>query len=102
VKRFTLLLTLAAVALAGCSAGKPSSKDAERATMELFRSSGFGFSYVDDFTVAGCVEARVGDGVNCDVSGTFVMEEMGRRFPVAMNRNLRFSKAGGDWRAFIQ
>lgn len=100
MKRIALAVAVFMVALVGCSASKPSAKDAERATLELFK--GMGFAYVDDFTIEGCVEARVGDGVNCDISGTFVMEEMGRRFPVEVARNLRFSKASGEWRAFGQ
>jgi|GEM_PF-5997139 len=100
MKRLALAAAITIVALAGCSASKPSAKDAEHATLQLFKEAGF--SYVDDFTIAGCVEARVGDGVNCDVSGTFVMEQMGRRLPMEMTRNLRFSKASGEWRAFGQ
>lgn len=40
--------------------------------------------------------------VRCDTRGTVVMDVMGNRVPLPVDKNLRYAKVDGAWRAYVQ
>ncbi|CEE56990.1 conserved hypothetical protein [Xanthomonas citri pv. citri] len=48
------------------------------------------------------MEAQGADGYRCDTRGQVVLEIAGRQVPVPVNKNLRYAKADGTWRAYAK
>ncbi|ASK91256.1 hypothetical protein KWH04_00030 [Xanthomonas campestris pv. trichodesmae] len=91
-----------ALGLTACS-GKPSSDNAKDALVRLLKDSGAGqVTSVQNFELTGCVEAEGADGYRCDTRGQVVLEIAGRQIPVPVNKNLRYAKADGNWRAYAK
>ncbi|MFA4410059.1 hypothetical protein P2A15_15660 [Xanthomonas perforans] len=91
-----------ALGLTACS-GKPSSDNAKEAFVRLLQQSGAGqVSDIQNFELSGCVEAEGANGYRCDTRGQVVLEIAGRQVPVPVNKNLRFAKVDGNWRAYAK
>ncbi|MCC5062971.1 hypothetical protein [Xanthomonas campestris] len=91
-----------ALGLTACS-GKPSSDNAKQALVTLLQQSGAGqVTDIQNFELSGCVEAEGADGYRCDTRGQVVLEIAGRHVPVPVNKNLRYAKADGTWRAYAK
>lgn len=91
-----------ALALTACS-GKPPFDNAKEALVRLLKDSGAGqVTDVRNFELTGCVEAEGADGYRCDTRGQVVLEIAGRQVPVPVNKNLRYAKADGTWRAYAK
>ncbi|PPT93114.1 hypothetical protein [Xanthomonas arboricola] len=88
--------------LTACS-DKPPSENAKDALVRLLKDSGAGqVTGVKNFELTGCVEAEGADGYRCDTRGQVVLEIAGRQVPVPVNKNLRYAKADGNWRAYAK
>ncbi|MCW0403230.1 hypothetical protein [Xanthomonas sacchari] len=97
-----LVALTTALGLTACS-GKPSNDNAKQALVTLLEQSGAGrVSDIRDFELSGCVEAEGADGYRCDTRGQVVLEIAGRQVPVPVNKNLRYAKADGTWRAYAK
>ncbi|MBB5879652.1 starvation-inducible outer membrane lipoprotein [Xanthomonas arboricola] len=91
-----------ALGLTACG-GKPSSGNAKQALVTLLQQSGTGqVTDVQNFELTGCVEAQGADGYRYDTRGQVVLEIAGRQVPVPVNKNLRYAKADGAWRAYAK
>jgi hypothetical protein len=91
-----------ALGLTACS-GKPSSDNAKQALATLLQQSGAGrVSDIRDFELTGCTKAEDADGYRCDTRGQVVLDIAGRQVPVPVNKNLRYAKADGTWRAYAK
>ncbi|AGI06847.1 MULTISPECIES: hypothetical protein [Xanthomonas] len=100
--RIGLVALTMALGLTACS-GKPSSDSAKDALVRLLKDSGAGqVTNVQNFELTGCVEAEGADGYRCDTRGQVVLEIAGRQVPVPVNKNLRYAKADGAWRAYAK
>ncbi|KGU57790.1 hypothetical protein NY99_01940 [Xanthomonas phaseoli pv. phaseoli] len=97
-----LVASTVALGLTACS-GKPSSGSAKQALVALLQQSGAGqVTDIQNFELSGCVEAQGADGYRCDTRGQVVLEIAGRQVPVPVNKNLRYAKADGTWRAYAK
>ncbi|MEQ7514880.1 hypothetical protein [Xanthomonas campestris] len=91
-----------ALGLTACG-GKPSSGNAKQALVTLLQQSGAGqVTDIQNFELSGCVEAEGADGYLCDTRGQVVLEIAGRQVPVPVNKNLRYARADGTWRAYAK
>lgn len=91
-----------AFALTACG-GPPSHSDAEKALVILLTQSGAGqVTDIQNLELTGCVEAEGADGYRCDTRGQVILEIAGRQVPVPVNKNLRYAKADGTWRAYAK
>ncbi|MBO9741436.1 hypothetical protein J7432_21105 [Xanthomonas axonopodis pv. begoniae] len=83
--------------------GKPSSDNAKEAFVRLLQQSGAGqVTDVQNFELAGCVEAEGVDGYRCDTRGQAVLNIEGRTVPIPVSKNLRYAKESGTWRAYAK
>ncbi|QEO96924.1 hypothetical protein [Xanthomonas oryzae] len=97
-----LVASTMALGLTACN-GKPSSDSAKQALVALLQQSGAGqVTDIKNFELSGCVEAEGADGYRCDTRGQVVLEIAGRQVPVPVNKNLRYAKADGNWRAYAK
>ncbi|MBV6799880.1 hypothetical protein [Xanthomonas euvesicatoria] len=97
-----LVASTMALGLTACN-GKPSSDSAKDALVRLLEDSGAGqVTDIQNFELTGCVEAQGADGYRCDTRGQVVLEIAGRQVPVPVNKNLRYAKADGTWRAYAK
>ncbi|XQA60688.1 hypothetical protein ACM9XD_14880 [Xanthomonas sacchari] len=97
-----LVALTTALGLTACS-GKPSNDNAKQALVTLLEQSGAGrVSGIRDFELTGCTKAEDADGYRCDTRGQVVLEIAGRQVPVPVNKNLRYAKADGTWRAYAK
>ncbi|MEB2124160.1 hypothetical protein VDS34_12980 [Xanthomonas campestris pv. campestris] len=100
--RIGLVALTMALGLTACG-GKPSSDNAKEAFVQLLKASGAGqVTDVQNFELTGCVEAEGADGYRCDTRGQAVLSIEGRQVPVPVNKNLRYAKADGTWRAYAK
>jgi hypothetical protein len=96
------LAAAAALTLTACS-GKPSEAEAKQALADLMaQSASAPVVTIDGFTLTGCKRAEDTDGYRCDTRGTVIMDMMGNRVPLPVDKNLRYAKADGTWRAYAQ
>lgn len=97
-----ILAAAAALTLTACS-GKPSKAEAKQALADLMaQSASAPVVMIDGFTLTGCTPAEETDGYRCDTRGTVVMDVMGNRVPLPVDKNLRYAKVDGAWRAYVQ
>ncbi|MFI8573797.1 hypothetical protein ACIGEO_20120 [Stenotrophomonas bentonitica] len=97
-----ILAAAAALCLTACS-GEPSAAEARQALADLMaQSASAPVVMIDGFTLTGCKKADDMEGYRCDTRGTVVMDMMGNRVPLPINKNLRYAKANGTWRAYAQ
>lgn len=88
--------------LTGCG-GPPSNGEAEKAMATLLTQSGAGqISGVQDFELAGCVEAQDMAGYRCDTTGKVTIDIGGQQVPVPVSKNLRYAKESGTWKAYAK
>ncbi|KQR18562.1 hypothetical protein [Xanthomonas sp. Leaf148] len=100
--RIGLVALTMALGLTACG-GKPSSDNAKEAFVQLLKDSGAGqVTDVQNFELTGCVEAEGADGYRCDTRGQAVLSIEGRQVPLPVNKNLRYAKADGTWRAYAK
>ncbi|MBZ2604950.1 hypothetical protein WH216_15885 [Xanthomonas perforans] len=100
--RIALVVLTMALGLTACG-GKPSSDNAKEAFVRLLQQSGAGqVTDVQNFELTGCVEVEGVEGYRCDTRGQVVLEIAGRQVPVPVNKNLRYAKADGTWRAYAK
>lgn len=91
-----------AFALTACG-GPPSSSDAEKALATLLTQSGAGqITTIQDFQLAGCVEAQDMAGYRCDTTGKVTIDIGGQQVPVPVSKNLRYAKESGSWKAYAK
>lgn len=91
-----------ALTLTGCG-GPPSNNDAEKAMAVLLTQSGAGqITDIQDFQLAGCVEAQDMEGYRCDTTGKVTIDIGGQQVPVPVSKNLRYAKESGAWRAYAK
>ncbi|WWW36726.1 hypothetical protein V8017_08075 [Stenotrophomonas rhizophila] len=92
----------AAPCLTACSS-KPSEEQAKQALADLMaQSASAPVVTIDGFTLTGCNKAEDTDGYRCDTRGTVVLDMMGNRVPLPVDKNLRYAKTGDTWRAYAQ
>jgi hypothetical protein len=97
-----ILAAAAALCLTACSS-KPSEEQAKQALADLMaQSASAPVVTIDGFTLTGCMRADDTDGFRCDTRGTVVLDMMGNRVPLPVDKNLRYAKADGSWRAYPQ
>jgi len=97
-----ILAAAAALCLTACSS-KPSEEQAKQALADLMaQSASAPVVTIDGFTLTGCTREGDADGYRCDTRGTVVMDMMGNRVPLPVDKNLRYAKADGSWRAYAQ
>jgi len=91
-----------ALILTGCG-GPPSNSDAEKALAALLTQSGAGqITGIQEFQLAGCVEAQDMAGYRCDTTGKVTIEIGGQRVPIPVSKNLRYTKESGAWKAYAK
>lgn len=91
-----------ALTLTGCG-GPPSNDDAEKALATLLTQSGAGeVLEIQDFQLTGCVEAQDMAGHRCDTAGKVSIDIGGRRVPIPVSKNLRYTKESGTWKAYAK
>jgi hypothetical protein len=91
-----------ALSLSGCG-GPPSNSDAEKALAALLTQSGAGqITKIQDFQLAGCVEAQDVAGYRCDTTGKVTIDIGGQQVPVPVSKNLRYAKESGTWKAYAK
>ncbi|WP_430544046.1 hypothetical protein [Stenotrophomonas maltophilia] len=96
------LAAAAALCLTGCSS-KPSQGEAKQALADLMaQSASAPVVTIDGFTLTACTRAEDADGYRCDTRGTVVMDMMGNRVPLPVDKNLRYAKTDGTWKAYAQ
>ncbi|MEN5291155.1 hypothetical protein [Stenotrophomonas lactitubi] len=96
------LAAAAALTLTACS-GKPSEGEAKQALADLMaQSASATVVMIDGFTLTGCNKADDTDGYRCDTRGTVIMDMAGNRVPLPVDKNLRYTKVDGTWRAYAQ
>lgn len=96
------LAAAAALTLTACS-GKPSEEQAKQALADLMaQSTSAPVITIEGFTLTGCKRAEATDGYRCDTRGTVIMDMMGNRVPLPVDKNLRYARADGTWRASAQ
>ncbi|WP_313244523.1 hypothetical protein [Stenotrophomonas rhizophila] len=96
------LAAAAALTLTACSS-KPSEEQAKQALADLMaQSASAPVVTIDGFTLTGCMRADDRDGYRCDTRGTVIMDMMGNRVPLPVDKNLRYAKTGDTWRAYAQ
>lgn len=96
-----ILAVAAALCLTACS--KPSEGEAKQALADLMaQSASAPVVTIDGFTLTGCTRADDTDGYRCDTRGTVVMDMMGNRVPLPVDKNVRYAKVDGSWRAYAQ
>ncbi len=97
-----ILAAAAALCLTACSS-KPSEKEARQALADLMaQSASAPVVTIDGFTLTGCTRAEDADGYRCDTRGTVILDMMGNRVPLPVDKNLSYAKANGAWRAHAQ
>jgi len=97
-----ILAVAAALCLTACSS-KPSEEQAKQALADLMaQSASAPVVTIDGFTLTGCTRAEDTDGYRCDTRGTVVLDMMGNRVPLPVDKNLRYAKTGDTWRAYAQ
>jgi len=98
-----ILASLAvALTLTACG-GPPSSSDAEKALAALLTQSGAGqITSIQDFQLAGCVEAQDMEGYRCDTTGKVTIDIGGQQVPVPVSKNLRYVRESGVWKAYAK
>jgi len=95
-----ILAAAAALCLTACSS-KPSEKEARQALADLMaQSASAPVVTINGFTLTGCKRAEGTDGYRCDTRGTVVLDMMGNRVPLPVDKNLRYAKTGDTWRAY--
>lgn len=100
--RFPLAGLAIALTLSGCG-GPPSNDDAEKALATLLTQSGAGqVEDIEDFQLAGCVEAHDVAGYRCDTTGKVSIDIGGQQVPVPVSKNLRYAKESGTWKAYAK
>lgn len=100
--RFPLAGLAFVLTLSGCG-GPPSNSDAEKALATLLTQSGAGeISGIQDFGLAGCVEAQDMAGYRCDTTGKVTIDIGGQQVPVPVSKNLRYVKENGAWKAYAK
>lgn len=100
--RFLLAGLAFVFTLSGCG-GPPSNSDAEKALATLLTQSGAGeISGIQDFALAGCVEAQDMAGYRCDTTGKVTIDIGGQQVPVPVSKNLRYVKEDGAWKAYAK
>lgn len=96
------LAAAAALTLTACS-GKPSEEQAKQALADLMaQSASAPVITIEGFTLTGCKRAEATDGYRCDTRGTVILDMMGNRVPLPVDKNLRYAKTGDTWRAYAQ
>lgn len=96
------LAAAAALTLTACNS-KPSEDQAKQALADLMaQNTSAPVVTIDGFTLTGCKRAEDTDGYRCDTRGTVVLDMMGNRVPLPVDKNLRYAKADGAWRAYAQ
>lgn len=96
------LAAAAALTLTACSS-KPAEEQAKQALADLMaQSASAPVVTIDGFTLTGCTRAEDADGYRCDTRGTVILDMMGNRVPLPVDKNLRYAKANGAWRAHAQ
>ncbi|NWF32270.1 hypothetical protein HH110_04310 [Stenotrophomonas sp. SAM-B] len=96
-----ILAAAAALCLTACS--KPSEGEAKQALADLMaQSASAPVVTIEGFSLTGCTRADDTDGYRCDTRGTVIMDLMGNRVPLPVDKNLRYAKADGTWRAYAQ
>jgi hypothetical protein len=96
------LAAAAALSLTACSS-KPSEGEARQALADLMaQSASAPVVTIDGFTLTGCKRAEDSDGYRCDTRGTVVLDMAGNQVPLPVDKNLRYAKANGAWRAYAQ
>ncbi|PJL71076.1 hypothetical protein B9Y75_03620 [Stenotrophomonas maltophilia] len=91
----------AVLALAACG-NKPSDEQAQKAiTAEFERVLGSQVWVKEyrDFSLSGCKQSEMADGVICDVGGSVVLDIGGVAQARPFVQPVRFSKASGEWTA---
>lgn len=97
------LAAAAALCLTACSSSKPSEGEARQALADLMaQSASAPVVTIDGFTLTGCKRAEDSDGYRCDTRGTVVLDMAGNQVPLPVDKNLRYAKANGAWRAYAQ
>lgn len=97
-----ILAAAAALCLTACSS-KPSEKEARQALADLMaQSASAPVVTIEGFTLTGCNKADDTDGYRCDTRGTVIMDMAGNRVPLPVDKNLRYMKVDGAWRAYAQ
>ncbi|XHH27938.1 hypothetical protein WIW49_10635 [Xanthomonas euroxanthea] len=100
--RIALVVLTMALGLTACG-GKPSSDNAKEAFVQLLQDSGAGqVTDVQNFELTGCVEAEGVDGYRCDTRGKVAIDIGGREVPIPVNKNLRYAKSDGTWKAYAK
>lgn len=98
-----LAVALAAALVLSACGGKPSNGNAKQALSTLLQQSGAGeVADIQNFEISGCTKADGMDGYRCDTRGTFIISVMGRTAPLPVNKNFRYAKVDGSWRAYAQ
>jgi hypothetical protein len=102
MKAWIFAAAAAALCLTACS-GKPSEAEARQALADLMaQNASAPVVTIDGFTLTGCKRAEGTDGYRCDTRGTVVLDMAGNRVPLPVDKNLRYAKANGTWRAYAQ
>ena len=97
-----ILAAAAALCLTACSS-KPSEAEARQALADLMaQSASAPVITIEGFTLTGCTRAEDPDGYRCDTRSTVVLDMMGNRVPVPVDKSLRYTKVDGAWRAYPQ
>lgn len=100
--KFILAGLAVALTLTACG-GPPSSSDAEKALAALLTQSGAGqITSIQDFQLAGCVEAQDMEGYRCDTAGKVSIDIGGQQVPVPISKNLRYVRESGVWKAYAK
>lgn len=100
--RFPLFGLAVSLTLTACG-GPPSNSDAEKALATLLTQSGAGeVEEIQDFQLTGCVEAEDMAGYRCDTAGKVSIDIGGRRVPIPVSKNLRYTKESGTWKAYAK
>lgn len=97
------IFAAAALCLTACSSSKPSEGEAKQALADLMaQSASAPVVTIEGFSLTGCAPAEDTDGYRCDTRGTVFLDMMGNRVPLPVDKNLRYAKADGSWRAYAQ
>lgn len=97
-----ILAAAAALCLTACSS-TPSEAEARQALADLMaQSASAPVLTIDGFSLTGCTRAKDAAGYRCDTRGTVVMDMMGNRVPLPVDKTLRYAKANGSWKAYAQ